>query len=603
MGNDIRVGKAWILAALLGWALFILPVLATTLLHGENLIQLDNDDAMRLVEVRDLIQGRGWFDRMQPRLGIEPGTWMHWSRLVDAPITGLILLLTPLLGQSGAEQATMVVWPLVVAFVPIAASAFAIYFLTGLRGAILGAVVMSQMLAHTKQFTPGSLDHHNVQIALLVCALCFAVVGFSRSRFAAAAGLAVAATIAVGVETLPHVAGLGVFMALLWAIQGETVRRPVAYFAAGLGISLVAIFAITAPPEAYSGGFCDSLSIDQALPILIGVLGLLAAIRFLSSQNMGIRLATLGAIGAVALAGAYFITPGCLANPVDQLDPFLKEVWFDLVSEVQPLHIGIWVIPTYLIPLVIIWCFAAVATAILIASGRHRSEWIIVALMLLAAMVMTLWQLRGALFIGVLSVLPLTCVVNRIYAYGEAQNRPTIRYAALLLFFLAVPQIWVIAALQFAPKTEVVDAGEAPPREGGRAFTGHLEDCYDPDGFSVLAGLPPGLVATGSNMGAFVLLHTPHSALSAPYHRNQAGMLAQFRIDFASDPEAEDMLRELGVDYVVNCRENPEFTVTDGSEPGFSFRLKNGAYPDFLVPVGPDQSDALIKVYQLAPQE
>ena len=38
---------------------------------------MSTDDAMRLVEVRDLIAGQGWFDLMQHRLD-PPGVSMHW---------------------------------------------------------------------------------------------------------------------------------------------------------------------------------------------------------------------------------------------------------------------------------------------------------------------------------------------------------------------------------------------------------------------------------------------------------------------------------------------------------------------------------------------
>ena len=59
---------------------------------------LSTDDAMRLVEVRDLIGGQGWFDLFQHRMDPPVGTSMHWSRLIDAPLAAMILLLKPLVG-------------------------------------------------------------------------------------------------------------------------------------------------------------------------------------------------------------------------------------------------------------------------------------------------------------------------------------------------------------------------------------------------------------------------------------------------------------------------------------------------------------------------
>src|SRR5712672_2200416 len=71
---------------------------------------MSTDDAMRLVQVRDLISGQDWFDLFQHRLD-PPGTSMHWSRVVDMPLAALILLLRPLIGTHGAETVTLFVWP------------------------------------------------------------------------------------------------------------------------------------------------------------------------------------------------------------------------------------------------------------------------------------------------------------------------------------------------------------------------------------------------------------------------------------------------------------------------------------------------------------
>jgi hypothetical protein len=66
---------------------------------------MSTDDAMRLAEVNDLIAGQGWFDLMQHRLD-PPGSPMHWSRVIDAPLAALILMLRPLAGIEGAEAIT-----------------------------------------------------------------------------------------------------------------------------------------------------------------------------------------------------------------------------------------------------------------------------------------------------------------------------------------------------------------------------------------------------------------------------------------------------------------------------------------------------------------
>ena len=54
----------------------------------------DPDDIMRLVEVRDLLGGQGWFDPDQYRIDPLREVPMHWSRLVDLPLAVPVILVT-----------------------------------------------------------------------------------------------------------------------------------------------------------------------------------------------------------------------------------------------------------------------------------------------------------------------------------------------------------------------------------------------------------------------------------------------------------------------------------------------------------------------------
>src|SRR5260221_5117846 len=60
----------------------------------------DTDDALRLVQGRELLAGRGWFDLHEPRLQPPIGYDTHWSRLIDAGLAGLFLLFHSLLDTS-----------------------------------------------------------------------------------------------------------------------------------------------------------------------------------------------------------------------------------------------------------------------------------------------------------------------------------------------------------------------------------------------------------------------------------------------------------------------------------------------------------------------
>src|SRR6185503_18571311 len=51
----------------------------------------DTDDNMRMMQVRGLLHGQGWFDLRNYRMNPPFGANIHWSRLVDLPIAGLIV--------------------------------------------------------------------------------------------------------------------------------------------------------------------------------------------------------------------------------------------------------------------------------------------------------------------------------------------------------------------------------------------------------------------------------------------------------------------------------------------------------------------------------
>src|SRR5258707_9694465 len=96
-----------IMIALL-WAV-VACTLAVPVINDGVFDAISTDDAIRLVEVRDLIAGQAWFDLAQHRLD-PPGVSMHLSRSIDAPLAALILLLRPLAGAGEAAGVKITPW-------------------------------------------------------------------------------------------------------------------------------------------------------------------------------------------------------------------------------------------------------------------------------------------------------------------------------------------------------------------------------------------------------------------------------------------------------------------------------------------------------------
>src|SRR3954468_19948376 len=189
MGN--RALLLWPLAA---W--FVFAAVALWLMHG---VSLDTDSAMRLVEVRDLRAGQGWFDTVQHRMNTPYGLPMHWSRLVDGPLALLSLV---------SEQFALIAWPLVLMAALLLLLARLAERLGG-RAAAVAVLVLALLCPELyATFTPGNIDHHGLQLVLMLVALLGVVE--QRSRLTA---VAVAVSLGVGLETLPYV-GLAIAFSL-----------------------------------------------------------------------------------------------------------------------------------------------------------------------------------------------------------------------------------------------------------------------------------------------------------------------------------------------------------------------------------------------------
>jgi hypothetical protein len=149
-------------------SLFLWPLAAWTVFAAAALwltrtgISLDTDSAMRLVQVRDLLHGQGWFDTVQYRMNTPDGLAMHWSRLVDAPLAMLMIV---------SEPFALTAWPLLLL---AAALLLLARIARALGGQAAMIVVLGLALLSTEThavFAPGNIDHHGLQLVLMLGAL------------------------------------------------------------------------------------------------------------------------------------------------------------------------------------------------------------------------------------------------------------------------------------------------------------------------------------------------------------------------------------------------------------------------------------------------
>ncbi|HEY4747236.1 MAG TPA: hypothetical protein VIH38_06715, partial [Steroidobacteraceae bacterium] len=320
---------------------------------GERLF--DGDDAMRLVQVREFLAGRGWFDLHEARLGPPTGYDTHWSRLIDAGLAGLFLAFRPFADADLAERLMRAVWPLLWLLVAMAGAATLAWRLAGRQAAVIVLILSACALPAFQHYRPGRIDHHNVQIALAL-AVVAATAWADRTRHAATlAGMLTGLAGAVGFESLPFLVLCGSALALRFIWTGSASARSLAHYGVAVAASMLAAFLLNVAPDHWSRPACDAIAVNWLVATMIAGFGFWAvghAYGFggerlnakppapSAGRPMPLAGARTGAI--VVVGGAAFLAfmlfePRCIHGPFALTADAVKAIWLDDVDETVPL--------------------------------------------------------------------------------------------------------------------------------------------------------------------------------------------------------------------------------------------------------------------------
>jgi len=582
---------------LLSFAMFIALTVVMHFGSYVDYVGADNDDVMRLVQVRDLLNGQGWFDLTQYRLGLEGGTLMHWSRLIDLPITYLIMLFSLFLSPVMAEASALFVWPLITALPVFYALSLGGGVVGGPSGRVIGLALAFLFVLSINRFQPGAIDHHNVQLGLLATiAACLIMPGRPPAAHALA-GAASALAIAIGAETTPHIVIVATIVAVQWLWLGKDMKAAASAFALAMAATLTAVFFLTVPPAQYGLVACDALSTAFYSLGVVGAGMFFLAVASMSGGGFGVRLAALGGVGAATLGFTLLTAPQCLGNPLASLDPLLVAMWLNSVTEAQSIVSQLRAEPWtaggfYLVPvLAMILCVRAMR------QGRNVQAHGVLLALIAVSWAIALVQVRGAVFSNMLSAIPFAALVAGLRERSNADPKNLRKGLAFAgASFAAVPFVWALAGAVLSMGVNAVMGEEA-----GSLPTQEEKICTDAAAMQALAREPAGVVAGPSNLGAHILRFTPHRALAAPYHRNQGGMLTELHAAMAPPADAVKFLRGAGVTVLAFCDSDPQVgNVARAAPDGLYAQLRKGIVPDWLEPV-PGTRDADLRLYLVMP--
>jgi asparagine N-glycosylation enzyme membrane subunit Stt3 len=527
----------------------------------------DPDDAMRLVLVRELMAGRGWYDQLVTRLQPPLGTMMHWSRLVDAGLAAMIWAFRLVLPAPAAEMAVRLLWPLLLIFPAVACALAMARRLGGSLAVFVCAVLLAVNQLAFAQFVPGRVDHHNIQITLVMIAMTCAMSGERRSHWALLAGASTGLALAVGIEGLPFHVVVGASYGLLAALGRDDARTTRNYAAALLAATL-GFYLLQTPLWRWHMAFCDAIGANFVSAIAAAACGLLVMTAGPVRTSPRSRI-TVMVLTAIAASAAYLaFDPRCIRGVFAAVDPRIVPFWFKNVSELQPLPVMMLHDWNFGIALILMSAMMLAAAIFLLLREwpRPSSAMVIASTALLVAIATGYFAFRMESYVQWLGF-PILASAFSVFAarFWGGLMAPTAAFATLLSPVGAV----AVAMLGFNAVSATPDS-----RSSAKA----VELCHDTAAYRPLATLPPGLVLADIYMGPFILAHTPHSALTAPYHRMTWGILAAHDAVTATSAQAQAKMRALKIDYLVEC---PTNTVPPAPK-SIEEDLARGQVPDWL---------------------
>jgi hypothetical protein len=553
----------------------------------------DTDDAMRLTDVHDFINGQNWFDIVQHRLNTPYGAEIHWSRLVDLPESLLIRLLQPFAG-SMTDTIAGYVWPLLLLFVLLWLSARLTLRLVGPEGLLPALALPAFSPALIAEFSPGRLDHHSVQILLTLAMTLCTVEALKRPRFAIGAGIAAATGLAIGIECLPLVVAAIAAFALMWVFapqRADALRN----FGLSFGAATLLHLLLAAPPSRWFIPACDMLSIVYvAAAIGTGLAFTLLSVLPLQKRGPALRFIVAALLGGGLLGGLLLVFPNCAKGPYAAVDPWLVANWLGNITEAKTLWQSVQGFDAFSIGIAVPPVLALIVIGFRVwrRDSPERGEWLILGVIVLLATLVMVAQVRGAR----LATAPAIPAFAWLIARARARYLSGATFASVaglvgswlgsasLVIMIAI----VLLKLPFA----------APGTQNGRPG---VDACLMPQAFAGLAALPPERIMTPIDLGSHMLLFTPHAVVAAPYHRDQQGVLDAFH--FFNNPiaEARQILVTRGISLVVICPQLPEMQgLPDAAADSFVRLYAKGALPAWLHDVS--LPGAPLKTYAVAPQ-
>ena len=581
------IDRRWRLLAVLAWALFGAWLIYARWNYVSGFVLSDTDDNMRISQVRALLAGQDWYDLRQYKMNWPEGANIHWSRLVDLPIAGLILLGRLFMTGPHAEQMAVALAPLIPLLLLLVSLALIVRRLVAPAAWPLAILCLFFATSTMGMFQPTRIDHHGWQLALLALGAA-GIADPRRARGGATVGIATALSLSIGLEMLIYLGLAGVTIVLFW-IRDPDERRRLATYAVtlaggtGLGFLLFASYANRAAN-------CDALSPVWLSDAMLGG-ALLLGLAAWSPAKWQWRLGAAAAAGAI-VAGFHAIAwPQCLSR-LEGVSPELYDLWLSHVREARPIYRHGWRTATQVLGLA---AAGVIGWGVLAWTARKEAErlWRIAGVMLpaVAALLLLFWQTRTGPAAQMLGIPGAVALVWILAPRAFASNNTLVRVFGTTLV--------VLAGLGAAGPLVLDNVPQKQRTSREIAIANANTNCPSLWAMRPVALQPQGMVFTFGDLAPRLITVTHHRSIIGPYHRNEEQILDMMHAFRGSADQARAIIAKYRSDYLLICPMMSQSTVFRAEAPkGFYAQLEKGQVPAWLQPIdlGPKNPMKMWKV-------
>ena len=547
----------------------------------------DTDDNMRMMQVRGLLHGQGWFDLRQYRMNPPLGANIHWSRLVDLPIAGLILALRPLIGGPAAERWAVGVAPMLPYLLLMVSLALTARRLIDKRAYPVAFLALFFAGSTNGMFMPERIDHHGWQLAFL--ALCVAAVADpKRVRGGFTLGIATALSLAIGLEMIIYLAVVGAAVVLFWVADAEERDRLRAYAVSLAGGTALCFLLFTS--YANRQAVCDALSPVWLSDALLGG-ALLYGMAWISPARWQRRMLLAMYAGAAIAIFHAFMWPHCIQR-LEGVSPEVERLWLSHVKEARPIYTHGWRVALLVVAIPITGAIGWVLLAWRKREDRELLRRILgAAAPGIVASLLLLWQTRTGPAAQMMATVGCAAMAWTLVPLVWNTRFSALRVIGTMAAVVIGVGAVVPLVLNYIPEPKPT------PRDAAIGKANRL--CNSLWGYHPIALLPKGVIFTFIDLGPRLITVTHHDAVTGPYHRN-GEQIADVMNAFRGDAEqAHRLVGKYHSTYLMTCPASSTTTIFEAEAPkGFYVQLEQGKVPNWLSPI-PLPKDSPFKIWRV----